>query len=258
MTSPHPKGYQTFDPPDVPYCVIPLNRGLVCYVSPHRFEELKRSKWTAAWSPSSSNYYAIRVPSTKEIPYYPVSMQRFIMGLDYKDKRTVDHIRAGDTLNNTDENLRIASHAEQQRNRRKRTQGKSLYKGVTKGNKDKWLANIRKDKENFYLGTFNTEEEAYAAYCAASIELHGEFSNISTSIKPIDNNPIKAQNNTMPIKKSKPSLLCRRGHRKTGKNRIIRKRGEKKIIECRTCANASLQARREARKRNAKLLKGEE
>ena len=32
----------------------------------------------------------------------------------------------------------------------------------------------------------------------------------------------------------------------------------KKIIECRTCANASLQARREARKRNAKLLKGEE
>jgi hypothetical protein len=30
------------------------------------------------------------------------------------------------------------------------------------------------------------------------------------------------------------------------------------IKECRTCANASLQARREARKRNAKLLKGEE
>lgn len=64
--------------------------------------------------------------------------------------------------------------------------------------------------------------------------------------------------------KKKPSLLCRRGHRKTGKNLITRYRLNKKrhiievVKECRTCANASLQARREARKRNAKLLKGEE
>ena len=54
--------------------------------------------------------------------------------------------------------------------------------------------------------------------------------------------------------KKKPSLLCRRGHRKTGKNVIFRMRDGKKIIECRTCANASLQARREARKRNAKIM----
>lgn len=58
--------------------------------------------------------------------------------------------------------------------------------------------------------------------------------------------------------KKKPSILCRRGHRKTGKNVISRMRDGKKIIECRTCANASLQARREARKRNEKLLKRED
>ena len=52
----------------------------------------------------------------------------------------------------------------------------------------------------------------------------------------------------------KPSLLCRRGHRKTGKNVILRHKDGKKILECRTCANASLQARREARKRNAKIM----
>lgn len=56
----------------------------------------------------------------------------------------------------------------------------------------------------------------------------------------------------------KPSITCRRGHRKTGKNRIVRHRGAKTIIECRECANAGMRARREARKRNAKLLKGEE
>ena len=60
------------------------------------------------------------------------------------------------------------------------------------------------------------------------------------------------------MKPKKPSILCRRGHRKTGKNLILRHKDGKKILECRTCANASLQARREARKRNAKLLKGEE
>ena len=52
----------------------------------------------------------------------------------------------------------------------------------------------------------------------------------------------------------KPSILCRRGHRKTGKNLITRIRDGKTIKECRTCANAGLQARREARKRNAKLM----
>jgi hypothetical protein len=54
--------------------------------------------------------------------------------------------------------------------------------------------------------------------------------------------------------KKKPSILCRRGHRKTGKNAIIRYRDGKKIVECRKCANASLQARREARRRNEEII----
>ena len=54
--------------------------------------------------------------------------------------------------------------------------------------------------------------------------------------------------------KKKPSILCRRGHRKTGKNLITHIRDGKKILECRTCANASLQARREAKKRNAEII----
>jgi hypothetical protein len=52
----------------------------------------------------------------------------------------------------------------------------------------------------------------------------------------------------------KPSLLCRRGHRKIGRNLIKRIRDGKKILECRICANAGLAARREARKRNKAIL----
>ncbi len=59
------------------------------------------------------------------------------------------------------------------------------------------------------------------------------------------------------MKPKKPSILCRRGHRKTGNNCIIRKRGDKIVVECRKCANAGMRSRKEARKRNAKLLKGE-
>jgi|GEM_PF-7092210 hypothetical protein len=55
-------------------------------------------------------------------------------------------------------------------------------------------------------------------------------------------------------KPKKPSLFCKRGHKKSGRNLITRIRDGKTIRECRICANAGLQARREARKRNAKLM----
>jgi hypothetical protein len=56
------------------------------------------------------------------------------------------------------------------------------------------------------------------------------------------------------LAKKKPSLFCRRGHRKSGRNLITRIRDGKTIRECRLCANAGLAARREARKRNAKIM----
>jgi hypothetical protein len=49
-----------------------------------------------------------------------------------------------------------------------------------------------------------------------------------------------------------PYTLCRRGHPRTGNNVIIRKRGDKTIIECRQCANDGLQARRDAKKKVGK------
>jgi hypothetical protein len=39
----------------------------------------------------------------------------------------------------------------------------------------KTTVSIQKDKRSLHLGSFLTKEEAYAAYCAAAKELHGEF-----------------------------------------------------------------------------------
>ena len=65
---------------------------------------------------------------------------------------------------------------------------------------------------------------------------------------------IKAHNYSMIRKPKKPSLFCKQGHRKSGHNLITRIRDGKTIRECRLCANAGLQARREARKRNKAIL----
>lgn len=71
--------------------------------------------------------------------------------------------------------IRGATQSENMRNRGPSTGRK--YKGVyPAGASGKWKAAIQGlDKKVKYLGTFNTEEEAYAVFCAEARRLHGEF-----------------------------------------------------------------------------------
>jgi hypothetical protein len=87
----------------------------------------------------------------------------------------VDHIdRNG--LNNTRTNLRLATKAENARNRGAKRGTVSGYKGVY-WNKERrmWYATICVDGRQVFLGRHDTAEEAHAAYCEASDRLHGEF-----------------------------------------------------------------------------------
>lgn len=88
----------------------------------------------------------------------------------------VDHVN-GDRLDNVVENLRPATHAENCCNRtRKRTGCTSRFKGVcwdkATGN---WRAEIRVNGTKKWLGRFDTEAAAAAAYAEASVQLHGAF-----------------------------------------------------------------------------------
>lgn len=85
----------------------------------------------------------------------------------------VDHIN-GDRADNRIENLRQATYKENFTNRKKPKNNTSGYKGVCKDG-SKWRASICKDRKSYTLGTFNTPEEAYDAYCRAAAKLHGEF-----------------------------------------------------------------------------------
>ena len=84
----------------------------------------------------------------------------------------IDHID-GNPANNAWDNLREATRAENNRNRMRRRHG---LKGVTIEHRTgRWMAQIMLGKKNHYLGTFDTEEAAHAAYIEASKRLHGEF-----------------------------------------------------------------------------------
>lgn len=87
----------------------------------------------------------------------------------------LDH-RDGDPINDRWDNLRLATHFENMRNRGKSRNNKSGYKGVSfHGQTRKFCARIMAGSIYRHLGIFATAEEASEAYQRAAIELHGEF-----------------------------------------------------------------------------------
>ena len=87
----------------------------------------------------------------------------------------VDHID-GNGLNNLRTNLRLATMSENTANARKHKDNKSGFKGVHwRKDISKWEAMISKDGKRYWLGVFNSPDEAHKAYCDAALRLYGEF-----------------------------------------------------------------------------------
>jgi hypothetical protein len=89
--------------------------------------------------------------------------------------KMIDHIN-NDKLDNRICNLRSASNAENMRNMGKTKRNKTGYKGVYYHQKNKkYIAAIGYKMKTIYIGSFNTAEEARAAYCEAAERLHGPY-----------------------------------------------------------------------------------
>jgi hypothetical protein len=88
----------------------------------------------------------------------------------------VDHID-GDRANNRIDNLRLATHAENMRNRQK--PGKRNRSGATGVcwyiRDQKWSAQIKKNGRQIHLGYFTNKQDAIAARRIAEAEHFGEF-----------------------------------------------------------------------------------
>lgn len=99
---------------------------------------------------------------------------------DIPENFEIDHID-NDTTNNDISNLRLATRAENARNRPKwnKSDGSpttSKYKGVYWcKRRERWISQIRYNNFTYYIGQFDNEYHAHLAWVERAKELYGEF-----------------------------------------------------------------------------------
>jgi hypothetical protein len=121
---------------------------------------------------NSAGYIVVRVDNTL------MRAHRVAWAMTYGFwPQEIDHIN-GNRSDNRIENLRECTRQQNMKNLKKGKYNKSGLKGVSwHAACAKWQAHIKADGKNFYLGLFETKEEAHDAYIQASNKLHGVFKN---------------------------------------------------------------------------------
>jgi hypothetical protein len=102
---------------------------------------------------------------------FTVMLHRLIC--DPPDHLEVDH-KDGNPLNNRRNNLRIAEHRQNGKNRKTPKNNTSGVRGVH-SRRGKWIAQISVDGKGRHLGIFHSIGEAKRVYEEACRKFHGEF-----------------------------------------------------------------------------------
>lgn len=96
--------------------------------------------------------------------------------------KTIDHIDHN-PLNNQKFNLRVVTQSENALNRRKRSDSKSRFRGVSyirnNAQGKRWNSRIQVGDKRLFLGTFNTQLEAAKAYNDAASKYHDKFAQLN-------------------------------------------------------------------------------
>lgn len=157
------KGYETIvDPIDADLAAFKWH---VCAILPNKI-------YASRWYLTPPLKFSLRL--------HRVIMERVLQRSLTKNEQ-VDHIDRN-SLNNCRSNLRLASSSQNNQNKKMYKNNTTGFKGVRLASDSKkhqkFYACISVDGERIYLGRFATAEEAYAAYCKAAKELHGEFARL--------------------------------------------------------------------------------
>ena len=153
------------------YKMIELTQGRETKVDPEDYEWLNQHKWYYVhWG------YAVRKSYVTGRSVL-LHMHRVILeyhGTNMTGVKT-DH-KNRDGLDNRKTNLRISTHAQNMRNRKKQRNNKSGYIGVClPTGYTKWKAAIRVNSKTIHLGLHSDIIEAAKAYDKAALRYHGEF-----------------------------------------------------------------------------------
>lgn len=149
---------------------IKLSEDKFAQVDDAMFDELNQYKWTA--KKYKNTWYAERKIHVF-LSWKSVYMHRSIINIP--DGMQVDHIDLNG-LNNTRNNLRVCTHAENSRNRPASSNSTSGYKGVSFcKQRNKFEAKISVNGKTIHLGRFATKEEAARAYDEAAKKHFKEF-----------------------------------------------------------------------------------
>ena len=158
---------------------IPLTKGYVAMVDAEDYSWLSQYSWSARISHnkdgSIKNVYAMRGIRKKEESENPIyQMHRLILGIT-DPAIEVDHVDFNG-INNSRDNLRVATDSQQQGHTRLRKTNTTGFKGINYFEKlKKWGAHIGCRGKLKHLGLFADKIEAAKAYDKAAKELFGEF-----------------------------------------------------------------------------------
>jgi len=153
---------------DIAY--VPLTQGCTAIIDAEDAALIGQYNWYVQLAPQT--VYAVR-NHPEDGRQKQVRMHREIVKTP--DGLKADHID-GNGLNNRKSNLRNCTQEQNSRNQRPQTGGTSAYKGVFWHKASvKWQAQIGYKYLRKHLGYFDSEQEAHAAYCRASAEIHKEF-----------------------------------------------------------------------------------
>ena len=156
--------------------VLSLTRGFVAIVDDDGFKKAGSFKWHTLTSSGGTKTYAARKIRRSDGTRTALLLHRFLM--DAPDDMEVDHENL-DGLDCRYSNMRLATHAENGRNRGKNRNNTSGFKGVSWDKEfSKWIATITVDGKRIYLGRFADKRVARDIYNEASIRLHTDFNGV--------------------------------------------------------------------------------
>lgn len=156
---------------------VQLSQGKVALVDDEDFDRVNQFKWCAIQHRKYPHlWYSVRSVRQLNGKQKTVLLHRFIL----PGFNQLDHVdRNG--LNNQKGNLRPANHSQNAANRLKHDGAfTSGFKGVEWSKaKNRWIARIRFQGKNFYLGHYKIESDAAIAYDWAAKVCFGEFARLN-------------------------------------------------------------------------------